>query len=97
MLAIGVPGLRLIAATFALATATSLLGSAGAALGNAVINLCASLMRQVVILVPAAWLLLRRCGIGRMWYAFWLAEAAALLFSAGCMYREFKKKVEPIL
>lgn len=49
-------------------------------------------LRQVVLLVPLVWLLARTLGIGQAWYAFWIAEPAAALYSGRAALRLLKAR-----
>ncbi len=82
MLAIGVPGLRIISVTFPLACVTVVLGYCMSGLGNGVIMMIATLIRQLVVLIPLAYLFMHFIGINATWYAFWPAEVLAVIFSA---------------
>ena len=55
MLAIGVPALRIIASTFVVAGVCIALGSVFQALGYGLYSMLVSLARQLLVLVPAAW------------------------------------------
>ena len=56
MLAIGIPALRIICPHFLLAGIGIVMGSVFQALGNGVFSLIVSMCRQLVVLLPAAWL-----------------------------------------
>ena len=91
MLAIGVNGLRIISVTFVFASVTVVLGYAMSGLGNGVILMIATLMRQLVILVPVSYLLLEFCGLDYVWFAFLPAEIIALIFIAIASYKTYNK------
>ncbi len=93
MLVIGVPALRIICPTFALATFTIIAGYCGSGLGNGVINMIGGAIRQLVVLVPLIWLFNQLFGISYVWYAMWISEAAAFVYSFVSIRRELKKKV----
>ncbi|MCD7769711.1 MAG: MATE family efflux transporter [Oscillospiraceae bacterium] len=95
--AIGVPALRIISVTFACATVTIICGYFASGLGNGIVNMAGGALRQLVLLVPLAWLFTERLGIGYTWYAFWISEVAAMLYSLLSVRREMKKKVTPLL
>lgn len=59
-------------------------------------NMVGAALRQLVVLVPCAWLLARFGGVGAIWYALWAAEAAAAVYSALAFRRELRRKVEPL-
>ncbi len=80
MLSIGVAGLRIISITFILASVTVILGYASSGLGNSMILMIGTLIRQFAVLLPTAYLLAATLGIKYVWYAFWPAEVIALLF-----------------
>ena len=81
MLALGVPALRTISFTFVFAAVTMILGYADSGLGNGLINMVGTGLRQVVILVPLIWILVRSAGMDFVWYAFWVAEPVAALYA----------------
>lgn len=81
LLSIGVPALRIIAITFPFATVTMLCGYFATGLGNAVINMVGGLLRQLLLLVPFLVLFMYFFGLEGAWYAFWVAEPVAFLFS----------------
>ena len=83
MLLYGRPALRIIGSTFVFAGICIALGSTFQALGYGIYSMFVSLARQLVVLVPAAWLLAR---LGQqtgnpdlVWYSFPIAEIASLL------------------
>ena len=91
MLAIGVNGLRIISVTFVFASVTVVLGYAMSGLGNGVILMIATLIRQLVILVPVSYLLLEFCGLDYVWFAFLPAEIVALIFIVIASYKTYNK------
>ena len=82
MLEIGVPALRIIALHFILAGFCIIAGSVCQAIGNPVYSLITSVCRQLVVLLPAAWLLSKTGNLGAVWFAFPIAELVALTLSA---------------
>ncbi len=91
MLAIGVTGLRIISVTFVFASVTVVLGYAMSGLGNGVILMIATFLRQLVILVPVSYLLLEFCGLDYVWFAFLPAEIIALIFIVIASYKTYNK------
>ena len=59
MTAIGVPALRIISISFLLAGFCIIAGSVCQAIGNPMYSMVVSICRQLVVLLPAAWLLAR--------------------------------------
>ena len=74
MLAIGVPALRIIGFHFLIAWFCIIAGSVFQALGNGVYSLVVSVARQLVVLLPAAFILARLGGLHAVWWAFPIAE-----------------------
>ena len=81
MLALGVPALRIISVTFVLAAVTILCGYFASGLGNGIINMISAAIRQLVFLVPCLWIFIKTFGISRGWFAFWIAETIACVYS----------------
>ena len=82
MLAIGVPALRIIGIHFVLAGFCIPAGSVCQAIGNPVYSLIVSVCRQLVVLLPAAWLLAQTGVLDLVWLAFPIAELVSLTLSA---------------
>ncbi|MCR5089725.1 MAG: MATE family efflux transporter [Oscillospiraceae bacterium] len=81
MLAIGVPALRRISISFIFAGFCIVAGSACQALDRSSYSLFVSILRQVVVLIPAAWLLSRSGDVNMTWWAFPIAEIMSVLAS----------------
>ena len=96
MLAIGVPALRIICPHFLLAGAGIVLSSVFQALGNGVFSLTVSICRQLVVLIPAAWLLSRTGQVNMVWWAFIIAEVASLALSLVFMARINRTVIVPL-
>ena len=96
MLAIDVPAIRIIAVTYVFAASTMVIGYMCSALRNAVINMIATSLRLFILLIPVSWYFLNHFGIGKTWFAFWIAEAAAFIYSVIFLRKEYAKKVAPI-
>ena len=92
MLSIGVPALRLISISFVLAGFNIICSSVFQALGNGVFSLIVSVVRQLVVLVPVAFLLSKIATLGMIWLAFPIAEVIALLL---CLF--FLRKIMKML
>lgn len=92
MLAIGVPALHTICGTFALAAITMILGYTVSGLGNGMVNMLGTALRQVILLVPGMYLLARMGGVGMIWYAFWPAEIIAMVYALLATCRVLKEK-----
>lgn len=85
LLAVGVPALRIISLSFCMAGASIALTSAFQALGKSLYSMIISIIRQLVFLVPLAYILVRYgAGIGNddlVWWSYPIAEIAALTVS----------------
>ena len=96
MLAIGVPALRIICPHFLLAGAGIVLSSVFQALGNGMFSLTVSICRQLVVLIPAAWLLSRTGEVNMVWWAFIIAEVVSLALSLVFMARINRTVIVPL-
>jgi putative MATE family efflux protein len=96
LLAIGVPALRIISLTFVVTGVTVTIGYYFSGQGNAMINMVASLIRQLVLLLPLAYLFASRLGLGFTWYAFVISELVAGVFAVICCIRRNRKLRESI-
>lgn len=96
MLAIGVPAVRILCVTFALCSVTTILGMCASGLGNGVVNMIGTGIRQVILLLPCFAVLLKTVGLPGAWFAMWIAELAAMLYVLWAMKREMRGKVDPI-
>ena len=94
MLAFGVPALRIISVTFLFAVITILCGYFASGLGNGVVNMIGAALRQLVVLVPCLWLLIRTMGIDKAWFAFWVSEVVACAYSLWATKKELRNKVK---
>ena len=78
MLKIGVPALRIICLSFLPAGFGIVCGTTFQALGNAVYSMFVSMARQLVVLLPAAYLLSLLGDVNYVWWAFPIAEVMSL-------------------
>ena len=76
---IGVIALRTISLHFLLAAVVITLSTTFQAIGHGVYSMIISICRQLLVLIPAAWLLSRLGGRDAIWYAFIIAEVVALI------------------
>ncbi|MDR1410029.1 MAG: MATE family efflux transporter [Oscillospiraceae bacterium] len=94
MLAIGVPGLKIIALHFCLAAFTIILISSFQAFGSGLPPLLISFVRQIVFLLPSAYLLSLTGMVDAVWWCFPIAEVAALVLAALLFKRIYNKRVK---
>ena len=81
-LSIGTTALRIIGTHFLIAGINVVAMSVYQAVGDPLYSLLSSVTRQLVVLLPAAWLLARTGRLELVWLAFPIAELAALAMSA---------------
>ena len=81
MLKIGVPALRTIGVHYLIAWFCIIVGTVFQALGKAVFSMVVSIMRQLVVLVPAAYLLAKFGGLHMVWWSFPIAEVMSVIVS----------------
>lgn len=96
MLSMGIPALRIIAVHFPVAAVCIIFGSVFQSLGNGVYSLIVSLIRQIVVLLPAAYLLSLLGNVNYVWWSFPIAEVASAIVSTICfikIYNDIIKKV----
>ncbi|MCI6011397.1 MAG: MATE family efflux transporter [Firmicutes bacterium] len=94
MLKIGVPALRIISlcflpAAFGILTSTLFQGT-----GHGMLSLYASLLRQLVGILPLAWILIRLGGVTLSWASFPLAEIIGLTYSALVLRWLYRKELK---
>ncbi len=76
---IGVIALRTISINFILAAIGITLSTVFQAVGRGSYSLIMSLCRQLIVLLPAAWLLSKLGGLNAIWWSFPIAEAVSLI------------------
>ena len=94
MIGIGVPALRIISLSFLFAGYCIVIGSVFQALGNGVYSLITSAARQLVCILPAAWLFASVFGLHAVWYAFPLAEIISVVLTTLLFRRIYQKKIQ---
>lgn len=96
MLKIGCRALRVIGFHFLIAWFCIIAGTVFQALGKAVYSMIVSIMRQLVVLIPAAYILAKVGGLDAVWWAFPIAEAMSLAVSAYCLVRIYNNIIKPL-
>lgn len=84
MLSMGIPALRIICIHFPVAAVCIILSSTFQALGNGLYSLIVSLIRQIAVLLPAAYFLSLTGNVNAVWWAFPIAEIASLTVTLIC-------------
>ena len=90
MLAIGVPALRTISISFLFAAFSIISISMLQALGHGIYSMFISVGRQLVVLIPVAFLLAQTGNLNLVWLAFPLAEIMAIALSVIFMRKVLK-------
>ena len=90
MLALGRPALRIISLSFVFAGFSVISISACQALGKSIYSLFVSVGRQLVVLIPAAYLLSLIGEVGYVWWAFPIAEIMSVVLCAFFLMRVLK-------
>lgn len=96
MLAIGVPALRTISLSFLLAGASVIFSSVFQALGKGMFSLYVSICRQLLVLLPVAFLLSRTGNVDNVWWSYPIAEIVSLTLSVCFMAYINKKIIAPL-
>ena len=87
MLSIGIPALRIISVSFVFAGFSIIASSTFQALGNGILSMLVSFVRQLVFLLPAAFILSKFGNVDLVWLSFPIAEVAAVIMSAIDVYK----------
>ena len=96
MLSIGVPALRIISLSFLFAGYCIIVGSVFQALGNGVYSLIVSVARQLVVILPVAYLFARFFGLSMVWWSIPIAEIVSVILSTLLLRRIYRLKVKPL-
>ena len=100
MLTVGVPALRIISLSFCMAGACIALGSSFQALGKSIYSMITSIIRQLVFLVPIAYVLARYgASIGNadlVWWWYPIAEIASLSLTLGFFRHVYRTMIAGI-
>lgn len=96
MLFIGTKALRIIALHFPLAAFCIIFGCVFQALGKGIQSMVVSFVRQLIVLLPVAWLLSLTGNVNSVWWAFPIAEGSSLLLSIIFLKQIYTKLIKPI-
>ena len=96
MLEIGVPAQRIISLCFPLAAMGIISGSIFQAFSQSIYSLIISLGRQLVVLLPAAWLLAQTGNVTNVWWAFPIAEGVSVVLSFIFFRKIYGSVVKPL-
>ena len=96
MLRIGVPALRIISLCFVFAGFNIICSSTFQALGKGVLSMIMSIVRQLGVLLPAAYLLSLTGEVTMVWWSFPIAELASLTLCLIFLRRIFREVIAPL-
>ena len=96
LLAIGVPALRIIGIHYLIAWFCIIAGTVFQALGKAVFSMIVSIMRQLFVLIPAAYILARIGGLQMVWWSFPIAEVISFAVSLTFLIRIYRTIIQKI-
>lgn len=94
LMKIGIPALKIISLSFVGAAFGIVNSTVFQALGHGISSLIVSVARQLIVLVPAAYILAALAGLPAVWYAFPIAELIAFLVSLLLLVHVYKKQVQ---
>ena len=95
-MAIGVTALRIVSIHFPLAAVCIALGASFQGLGNGVYSSITSLCRQLIALLPAAYLLSLTGNVNAVWWSFPIAEIVSLITTLILYVRIYRQKIKPM-
>ena len=93
---IGVSALRIVSWHFPMAAIGIALSSSFQALGNGIYSTVISLCRQLVALLPAAYLLSLSGDVHLVWWSFPIAEVVSMIVSLLFFARIYRRKIKPL-
>ena len=96
MLAIGVPALKIISISFLFAGYCIIVGSIFQALGNGVYSLIISAARQLIVILPVAYIFATVFGLSMVWWAIPIAEVVSVILSTLLLKRIYRKVIKPL-
>lgn len=96
MLRIGIPALRIVSLSFLVAGGCIILISVFQALGEGIRSMIISFTRQLIFLVPAAYILSRLGDVNLVWWAFPIAEIASIIITIILFRHTYKTLIKPL-
>lgn len=96
MYRIGIPALKMISLCFVPAAVSIGLGSSFQATGYGVGTMIVSICRQLMVLIPVAYILSIFLGINGVWLSFIVAEIIGLVVSIAIYLKVYSSRIRPI-
>ncbi len=92
----GVKALRIISIHFPIASIGIMLGASFQALGNGTYSTIVSLCRQLLVLLPVAYLLSLTGDVNAVWWSFPIAEVVSAAVTLLLYRRLYREKIKPL-
>lgn len=96
MLEIGIPMLRICALSYVFAGISIVGTSIFQAFGNGILALLDSILRQIIVLLPVAYIAIKFFTVNEIWWGYVIAEFASVLFISYFMNTFVRRKMEAI-
>ena len=96
-LRIGRSALRIISLAFPMAAIGIALSASFQALGDGIYSTITSLCRQMLVLLPAAWMLSMTGEVTLVWWAFPIAEVVSVAVTLFFYCRIYRQKIKPMM
>lgn len=96
MIAIGTTALRAISWSYLVAGLCIVISSVYQALGNGLYSLIVSICRQLLVLLPSAWILAELSGLDAVWWSFPIAEVVSIFVSVILLRKIYHEKIKPL-
>ena len=93
---LGVAALRIISIHFLIAAYSIVISSVFQALGDGMPSLIISVARQLLVLLPVAWLLSLTGSVNNVWWAFPIAELVSCALCTLFYLRAYRQKIQPL-
>lgn len=96
MVEVGIPALRTLCLPFPVAGVCIIFGAVFQALGKSLYSMFVSIARQLLVLIPAAYLLSLTNRVEAVWFSFPIAEVASLIVSVVLFVVLYRQKIRPM-
>lgn len=96
MMEIGIPALRIISLSFIFAGYCIILSSVFQALGDAMYSLIISVARQLIVILPVAYIFATTFGLHMVWWSLPIAEIVSVIMSTLLFRRIKQRKIQPM-
>lgn len=96
MLEIGIPMLRICALSYVFAGISVVGNAIFQAFGNGILALLDSILRQIIVLLPVAYIAVKFFTVNEIWWGYVIAEMASVVFITYFMNTFVKRKMEAI-